>query len=732
MESSILNSRYVGSSRGRQHGSRWTGIFLSAVLALCLSCSENDGDIPAAEGSVELQLTLTLGDGVSTKSTYSEYSGETESSTDYENTLSSVQVFLYATVDGTADVYVGALTQVALYESSSGVYVYHGAVTPSGLTANSDGSYTFSGKIMILADCSSYSPTVGITTLSDNGLSSLTYTASTDAGGVISGGIPMWGIQSVSSVTLSPGICTVLSDSIDLLRAMAKIVLVLDDDDYDDDENYGNTATDYTITSATLSTYNSSGYCLPTNYSSVTATKSLDTETCTNVCSDSQGSNLSFSVEEGYTQAYVYVPEFAASTEATMSVTIKKTSTEKSNTETLYLQTYQDGSKSGTGQELIRNHVYTYTLSKAYDSDLYVTCTVDAWTDETSSVAWDESDLNVTLLPNNASGFSDTESGDEEARYCILTYPRWNIKSSSSSSMYYGVSGKYFEPSKSYASYEFNLTSSGGQVTWKAYLSNPDYFSFNTGTSDIDSGNYNASTGVSRSNSYCIKIGPYGPNNALWDDSYQYNDLTGYKNSSSNGEVNIYKDGVKYVDNCKEGCAQFLIYADDEYRSEGASEYYVYYDGSNYSTYTGDSSSGYNRYSYTVGSTDASRDTVVAVYTDFFILIDGAPVPTPLTINPAISDLTVTYDGHFKERVYPGGTYEKTVQVDIDGDGEADSVTLGAGQWIRIFWACAMPGLDEDGEQEYTSKDVWEKLMSVDSDTGDYIYMPESDHWFDE
>lgn len=736
MEANSLNSGYVGSYKGL---SRWAGaLLLSAVLLLCPSCSEEISDIPTSEsGSVELQLTLRLGDGVSTKSTYSEYSGTTEEGTDYENTISSAQVFLYGTVNGTADVCVGSLTKVALYESSSGTYVYHGSVSSSALTSNSDGSYSFSGKIMVLANCNTYSPTVGTTTLSDNGLSTLTYTASSESGGALSGGIPMWGIASVSSVTLNPGICTVLSDSIDLLRAMAKIVLVLSDSDDGDNADYGSaTASDYTINSATLSAYNSYGYCVPSSYGSVSATSALDTETCTNPLATSQGTDLSFVVEDGSTQAYVYVPEFAASTEATMKVKIKKTSTEKEVEETLYLQTYSNGSVSGTGQALVRNHIYTYTLSKSYDSDLYVTTSVDSWTDETSSVAWDESALTVTLLPAGAEGYSNTDSGDEEARYGILTYPRWNIKSSSTSSMYYNVSGKYFEPSKSYASYNFNLTTSSGRVTWKAYLSNSDYFSFSTSKSDIDENDkYCAYTGVSRSESYCIKVGPYGTSsNSLWDDAYSVNDLTAYKTNSS-GNQEEYKKGVKYFSNCAEGCQQFLVYKSGECRDEtegNDTEYYVYYDGSSYNTYFTNDDSEYERYSYTVTSTEETRDTVVAIYTDLFILIDGAPEPTPLTINPLISSLDVTYDGHFKERVYAGGTYEKTVQVDIDGDGDKESVTLGAGQWIRIFWACAMPGLDDEDKQEYTSKDIWEKLMTIDEDTGTYVYMPESDHWFNE
>lgn len=711
--------------RGRRIG----GCFpLSVFLVLCLtvSCTDDSTETTdlATEDSVEVRFTVSLGNGVATKSTYSEYTGTTQDGTDYENTVNSIQVFLYATVNGVSDVCIAALTNFTLLESSSGTYVYYGYVPTSGLTTDGSGSYSFSGKIMVLANCPTYYPTVGTTALSD--VSSLAYSfSSPSSGGTRSDGIPMWGIQSVENVTLSSGICTVISDEIDLLRAMAKIVIVLDDDDYEeDDEHYEATASAYTITSATVSTYNTSGLCAPDGCSSVTSTTGLDTECKSIPSSVSTAGSLSLVVEDS---AYVYVPEFAASTDATVSVTIQKTSTGKSNTETVYLQEYSDGTKSGTGIDLVRNHIYTYTLSKAYSSDLYVSCTVDDWTDETSTVAWDESDLTVTLLPNGADDFSDTDSGDEEARYCVLTYPRWNIKSSSND--VYSTAGARFEGSRSYASFEFKLTSTSGQVVWKAYLSNSQYFYFNTGTSDINSKtSYNASTGVSRSDSYCIKIGPSGPDNALWDDTYTYDDITSYGVSASGGSESPTRPGVKYIDSCPPGYSQFLVYADDEYRSSGDSEYYVYYDGSTYNTYYSNSYGGYSRYSYPVGS--EVRDTVVAIYTDLFILIDGAAEPTPLTINPLISDLSVTYDGHFKERVYPGGTYEETVQVEIDG--ESTSVTLGEGQWIRFFWTCAMPGVDDDGGQIYTSKDVWEKLMTVNEDTGDYVYLPESDHWFNE
>lgn len=68
------------------------------------------------------------------------------------------------------------------------------------------------------------------------------------------------------------------------------------------------------------------------------------------------------------------------------------------------------------------------------------------------------------------------------------------------------------------------------------------------------------------------------------------------------------------------------------------------------------------------------------IYTDFFIVTKNeSGEPTPVTINPCVDGLTSTYWKN--NRCFAGGGYEQTVTVD------GKSVTLGEGQWVRI-WQC--------------------------------------------
>lgn len=65
--------------------------------------------------------------------------------------------------------------------------------------------------------------------------------------------MPFYGVHEYSNVTFKPGVATILDDPVTLLRAMAKVEVILETDDY----------FDLSFSSLKINRYNAKGYCAP-------------------------------------------------------------------------------------------------------------------------------------------------------------------------------------------------------------------------------------------------------------------------------------------------------------------------------------------------------------------------------------------------------------------------------------------------------------------------------------
>lgn len=73
--------------------------------------------------------------------------------------------------------------------------------------------------------------------------------------------IPFYGVHEYENVTFKAGQATMLAEPVTLLRALAKVEVILDTTDDDS----GNSASNVAFTDVTLQHYNAGGYCAPSN-----------------------------------------------------------------------------------------------------------------------------------------------------------------------------------------------------------------------------------------------------------------------------------------------------------------------------------------------------------------------------------------------------------------------------------------------------------------------------------
>lgn len=338
-------------------------LLLCCVLTLACagvlpSCDSDDmiatGEEQASEAeSPKIVFTIFMMDndsssGISRSSTWGDTYDEEDEESDYEMYISSLKVLLY----NSDNEYVTSVRQVSLIDSTyiyytsggDAVYTYIGTIDDMSKISNPS---SFTGKIMVLANCDASGTSM-------DGLKSTTYDVS-DA----TDGIPMWGVTSLNDVSFKGG--TINLGDIDLLRAMAKVKIKLDDDVAD---------RGYTITEATISPYNTQGYCLPYGFEDASETGEIDRDAI-NV-SDSWTASTDgfvFGTSENDDNAVVaYLPEYDNTSDGVTPAIIDVTISSDSDKieATLYFGEYTSGiyvEGESSAYDIVRNHQYTYTLS---------------------------------------------------------------------------------------------------------------------------------------------------------------------------------------------------------------------------------------------------------------------------------------------------------------------------------------------------------------------------------
>ena len=401
-------------------------IAFAALLSLLLlaSCSRNDEVAVAEGGKGKVYVTLTLsinGEEVGSRATWNPEQDTDEEGVGWENKIDDLQILIYDANNN----YVGKVED--LIQLLDGRY--------SG-TLSSDAEWTGNTnyKIMAFANCPSIDNPSNISTL-DYTRANVSY-------------IPMWGVTT-TTFDLTPGESDDIG-SIDLLRAMAKVEVSFSDD-FPTDE--------YTIGDITLSPYNTQGYCVPAGYASVETTGALDREEAGaaysfNPLTSVSTSPLTFTEENG--KYYIYLPEYYNSTDAAkIQVTVND------ETYDLEFKDYENGApKDGTQYDIVRNHIYRYTITGVNDGKLIIKYKAMPWELVTSEIGYTAS-ISCDLR---------AEDGDEEATYGILHKPTYTSKK-------YNNGGDYsiLKPGTAGAIYRFDLQAPAGTV-WTAHLSNNEDF----------------------------------------------------------------------------------------------------------------------------------------------------------------------------------------------------------------------------------------------------------------
>lgn len=502
---------------------------LAAVLlaALACGCSADDaagGGVPSGDTQVSFILKLSDASGRTRAAWSEDYVGQ--QGTAYDNRINpeDLRVALY-TADRNA--FAAEVDILSYHETATeGEYEFIGTVEAADGVTLSAGEY----KLMVFANCGVAGSLGQFGTLGQ-----LAYEYS--PGGVKQEGklIPMWGVTT-TSLSLEKG-KRADAGTVDLLRAFAKVEINLDQA----------IAGTHTITSAKLTSYNTSGYCLPAGYANVNKTTELDQEDGTypsfNPNQTEQQTDLAFAYSDDKKSAYLYIPEYDNSTtEAVIDIKLSDETTGK-----LYFKPYTDGAPGGEAYSIVRNHIYRYTVN-VEQGKLTVECKVMPWQLVTSSIGWMPQPASTTenpfasedsyqefvengsyiLLP--AAGYSsddkrtktrqvlnylyaDASKGDVEPRYGVIYRPRYGSDSDKDANRH-----KKLKNDTGGATWFFVLTGPEG-ATWEAHLTNTEDFVLSSGNADYfkESSDFQADNvkkvchGIAREQPYVVQVNVVHP-----------------------------------------------------------------------------------------------------------------------------------------------------------------------------------------------------------------------------
>lgn len=232
--------------------------------------------------------------------------------------------------------------------------------------------------------------------------------------------IPMWG---VTTVDLTPIVNTTnysIPDPLWMLRSAAKIEVQLSDDLKDKNTE---------ITSATMKYYNVEGYVAPAEWHGFATTMQVDCEKAINVYRHA-AINLPLIKDEDTGNYFVYMPEYDNKNypgeRNKISLTMIHNGEPVVFEDVISFCEYSDGKLVvGSDYNIVRNHIYRFTIRSIAGSNLVLEYTVANWTSED----WDgngkeheEHDLSYPTYHNPVVPY-DFLTSTQQASYVISTEP---------------------------------------------------------------------------------------------------------------------------------------------------------------------------------------------------------------------------------------------------------------------------------------------------------------------
>lgn len=490
----------------------YLSILLTLLAATLGGCVYDDspagcGDGGRLQGDVPVRLTLRL-DGFGEESRASGvWNNEhyPEIGTRYDSQINRLHVML---IDGSGNLAHTTLRNY-MYDADDKGYTFVGNINfpEEGWEA---GNY----RVMVLANCGPAQ--LGAKTLTELKAEIDDVMWYNPDGSPRSGIlIPMWGATTHTFTFTGNNDAPEDIGSIDLLRAVSKVQIMLDP------SKMGG----YELVSVKISTANAYINPFPTGWEAATATidKSLRFGSAFNpVSSAVTGGTFVPDAfpDEARGSIVFYLPEYdSATTEATIDVTLRHEATGQTFTYPAAIH-FNDGNINKTGSDfpsdpdypgkrlptdIVRNHYYQFIIDGIEFGT--ISYSVNCWNYIYSELGWNVGQLDYTF-----------NSNDNEAVYGYLTYPCYD--DGKKKEYYYLNNGKIAkETFKNYmlsdkstdAGYEFTLTSPPGAV-WKAFLVNADgtpytgdHFEFAPGNTD-DINRRSVSTGITRPEPYYINV----------------------------------------------------------------------------------------------------------------------------------------------------------------------------------------------------------------------------------
>ena len=297
----------------------YIGLF-GALVSSCQQSLDEEVQIPSASGKAQISFTIAL-DDIESRATWEENEGSTSAvvGSEQENAIDltsedGLKVFVYST-NGTL---LGEVTNKEVRKIDTNEYKFNGQLLIENLTTSA-----LQCRLMVYANC----------------------IESDDTFDFDAEYIPMWGVKE-TTLQLAKGELTQLTEPIYLLRSMAKVEVKLDE----------SIAEDFNMTSVLVDKYNTTGYVEP-SYQSLVDTENMDLEQVFNPNTSIATDSLPFMQVEGEDAFYVYLPEYDNANPATLSVVIDGKSY------SIEFKNYVDGKATGENYNIVRNHIYQYTIT---------------------------------------------------------------------------------------------------------------------------------------------------------------------------------------------------------------------------------------------------------------------------------------------------------------------------------------------------------------------------------
>lgn len=405
---------------------RWLlHIWMMGVLGmLAASCSQviedpvGDSECNQGTGKVQIMFTIAMDkESLQSRTTWGNtYTSDNGSGID--NIIESLQVLLFKNDDN--GTFISEVEKKILRQLSEGVYEFVGE-----LSINSDAidaNKKLDCKVMVLANGE----------VNPNNVENLA--SSTATGALITEAftfnanpnrIPMWGIASYvyisdtddTRLNMVEGIRNNIG-TIHMLRAMAKVEVIMANNDYE-------------IDNIALKNYNNSGWTLPNNWKTTGNTQALNRTDCFRPSRNYQEGSISFidnvkdvTIEGNTYKCYtIYTTEYqniapnsqTSVTPSYINVTINGT------IYPIYFKNYTNGVTSETAEayNIIRNHIYRYTITDVND-ELDFTLNVAPWTLVEKTIDYESETISGTK-DDEGLGWSSCTTGTDPTEIYMLS-----------------------------------------------------------------------------------------------------------------------------------------------------------------------------------------------------------------------------------------------------------------------------------------------------------------------